>query len=429
MKRFIFGVMLFLTFVQISYAEITRVFFHNARIDIADPIINAIGGIDTEPLNVAAGGGSTETSSANILTQLAGDTQLRVTVDSIVVTETKAPRQERVTIDSGQVTVDTDVVATIIQYGQSTETTLLDLLRKFDTDVIAAILQYGQATETTLLNIYNKLSDTARVTVLNNIMDTVRIFGQVRTVIDSIVVTETKAPRQERVVIDSPSLVGDTDVVATIVPFGAFTETTGAGILRAVEGDTQQRVSIDSAATIGDTDIIASILPFGHATETSLSAVYLSMAGDTSSKVTIDSIVVTETKATRQERVVIDSPVRVTTDSAVVTDTHTAFRNRTDTFTGTVTGETIALVSSPLKSFSIQVKGTGAAATSWDVRLEGSIDGQNFSQILQHTTTTGDGAVLYSGATLSPSLFIRTRVSGLVLGLATNIIVSILGVI
>jgi hypothetical protein len=81
----------------------------------------------------------------------------------------------------------------------------------------------------------------------------------------------------------------------------------------------------------------------------------------------------------------------------------------------------------PLGYFAVQVKGTGAAATTWDVRLEGSLNGTNFSQILAHTNTTGDGAVLWSGATSSVSRYFRSRCAGLVLGTATNVVVSILG--
>ena len=105
-----------------------------------------------------------------------------------------------------------------------------------------------------------------------------------------------------------------------------------------------------------------------------------------------------------------------------------AFSTRSDTYTGTGNGTTVNLTSTPVKAFSIQVKGTGAGATTWDVRLEGSNDGTNFQQILQHTNTSGDGAVVYSGATLSPTLYMRSRCAGLVLGGASNIVVTILGV-
>jgi len=101
---------------------------------------------------------------------------------------------------------------------------------------------------------------------------------------------------------------------------------------------------------------------------------------------------------------------------------------RTDTFTTAGNGVTVDVSANPLKSFSVQVTGTGAAATTWDVRLEGSLDNVNFTQILQHTNVTGDGAVQFGGAALAPARFFRSRAAGLTLGGATNIVVAILGV-
>ena len=101
--------------------------------------------------------------------------------------------------------------------------------------------------------------------------------------------------------------------------------------------------------------------------------------------------------------------------------------NRSDTYSATGNGVTVDVSATPLKSFAVQVIGTGAAASLWDIRLEGSLDNVNFTQILQHTNTTGDGVVLYSGATLYPSLYFRSRCAGLTLGAATNVVVKILG--
>lgn len=103
------------------------------------------------------------------------------------------------------------------------------------------------------------------------------------------------------------------------------------------------------------------------------------------------------------------------------------FKTRSDTYTSTGNGTTVNVSTDPLESFSVQVKGTDAAATTWDVRLEGSLDGTNFTAILTHTNTTGDGVVLFSGTTDSPCLYFRSRCAGLVLGAATNIVVTILG--
>lgn len=101
-------------------------------------------------------------------------------------------------------------------------------------------------------------------------------------------------------------------------------------------------------------------------------------------------------------------------------------KTRSDTYTATGNGEVLDLTRAPLKSFSIQVTGTGAAATTWDVRLEGSLDNARFSQILQHTNVTGNGEVLWATAA-TPCLYVRSRCSGLVLGAATDIVVTIVG--
>lgn len=88
-----------------------------------------------------------------------------------------------------------------------------------------------------------------------------------------------------------------------------------------------------------------------------------------------------------------------------------SFQTTTDTFTTTGNGVTIDSHLAPLKIFSLQVVITGTI-TAWDVRLEGSLDNVNFTQILQHTNTTGNGVTVYSGSLLSPSLYFRSRCSG-----------------
>ena len=108
--------------------------------------------------------------------------------------------------------------------------------------------------------------------------------------------------------------------------------------------------------------------------------------------------------------------------SAILTNS-----NRADTYTGTGNGTTVTASSNPFKAYGIQIKGTGAAATTWDVRLEGSLNNSQFTQILQHTNTTGDGEVLFSGSLSAPSLYIRSRCAGLVLGGATNVVATIVG--
>jgi hypothetical protein len=99
---------------------------------------------------------------------------------------------------------------------------------------------------------------------------------------------------------------------------------------------------------------------------------------------------------------------------------------RSDTFTGVANGVTVAS-SEYVKSFSIQATGTGAIPTTWNIRLEGSTDNVNFTTMLTHTNVTGNGILLFSGATLFPVLYFRSRVNSLNLGAATNIVVKILG--
>lgn len=103
------------------------------------------------------------------------------------------------------------------------------------------------------------------------------------------------------------------------------------------------------------------------------------------------------------------------------------FKTRSDTFTATGNGTTVDASTSPVSAFAVQVTGTGAAATTWDVRLEGSLNNSGFTQILQHTQVTGDTVTLWTGALEAPTLYFRARVAGLALGAATNIVVVILG--
>lgn len=104
------------------------------------------------------------------------------------------------------------------------------------------------------------------------------------------------------------------------------------------------------------------------------------------------------------------------------------FVTRADTYTGAANGTTVTLTTYPVRDMAIVVKGTGAPATTWDIRLESSLDGTNFTQVLQHTNTTGDGIVLYSGSNDYPSLYIRSRCAAVVLGGASNVVVTILGI-
>jgi len=101
---------------------------------------------------------------------------------------------------------------------------------------------------------------------------------------------------------------------------------------------------------------------------------------------------------------------------------------RTDNYTAPGNGITIDASNIPVKSYAIQVDGIGGTPVSWDIRLEGSLDNVNFTQIAQHTNVQGNDVIVFTGASLAPARYFRSRCAGLVLGLtATSVNVSILG--
>lgn len=120
------------------------------------------------------------------------------------------------------------------------------------------------------------------------------------------------------------------------------------------------------------------------------------------------------------------SPLSVSCVSGCTGDTTT---QSTTTFTSTGISPYLTATVGTLGTFSMTVKGTGASPTSWSVNLEGSLDGVNFTSALTHTNTNNaNGAILYSGFFRAPSKYIRAHVTALVLGSATNITVTMLGV-
>ena len=93
---------------------------------------------------------------------------------------------------------------------------------------------------------------------------------------------------------------------------------------------------------------------------------------------------------------------------------------RSETFTATGNGAVLEAKDNPFKYFSVQVKGTGAAATSWTVALQGSLDGVNFTDLVTHNAN--DGSVVFSSGVMSVA-YIRVNVTALNLGSATDIVV------
>jgi hypothetical protein len=168
---------------------------------------------------------------------------------------------------------------------------------------------------------------------------------------------------------------------------------------------------VDGSAVTQPISASALPLPSGASTEATLALIKAKTDN-------IDVALSTRTKPADQQHVIIDSG---SITSAVQFDT------RSDTFTTTGNGVTVNASASPKKYYSVQVDSTGGVASVWDVRLEGSLDNTNFSQILQHTNTTGDGAVMFIGDSVAPALYWRVRCAGLTLGVATNIIVTSLG--
>lgn len=105
--------------------------------------------------------------------------------------------------------------------------------------------------------------------------------------------------------------------------------------------------------------------------------------------------------------------------------TRVPFANRSDTYTIAANGTAVDRSTSPLKNFSISVKGTGAVPTAWNVRLEISLDGVNFTTLITHTEADLDGATKVSAN--AATLYFRSRLASVTLGTATNIIVQIVG--
>lgn len=87
----------------------------------------------------------------------------------------------------------------------------------------------------------------------------------------------------------------------------------------------------------------------------------------------------------------------------------------------------------PLKFFSLQVVGRGAAPSSWVVNLEGSLDGLYYTKIMEHASGDGDANASVKSSTtpasgIFPVSYIRANVKSLSLGSATGIAVTAIGI-
>lgn len=113
-------------------------------------------------------------------------------------------------------------------------------------------------------------------------------------------------------------------------------------------------------------------------------------------------------------------------DYGVVVRPVAPFATRADTYTTADDGTTVDRSTAPVSKFALQVVGTGDVPIAWDVRLEGSLDGTNWVEILRHTSSDGNKAIISTPSPF-PVLYLRSRCEALTLGLATNVVVTLLG--
>lgn len=101
---------------------------------------------------------------------------------------------------------------------------------------------------------------------------------------------------------------------------------------------------------------------------------------------------------------------------------------QTDNYVSVTSSTILDVSTSPLRTFSLAVESQGGPATSWSVRLEGGLSTTTFTTLLEHTEVIGDGVTLFSGTSMQPVMFLRSRVASLALGAASAIRVTFLGV-
>ena len=99
-----------------------------------------------------------------------------------------------------------------------------------------------------------------------------------------------------------------------------------------------------------------------------------------------------------------------------------------ENFTAAGSGSSKDLSIEPGRLYSLQVKGHAAAATAWNVVLEGSNDGSNFFLLATHANTTpqSDGDMVFSVDKVAR--FARARCVSVTLGAAGSLDVNWLAV-
>jgi len=76
----------------------------------------------------------------------------------------------------------------------------------------------------------------------------------------------------------------------------------------------------------------------------------------------------------------------------------------------------------PPSRWALQVVGVGGAPTAWDVYLQWSLDGSNWTNMLRHTNTVdANGDTVGTEDWSFPAAYIRINVVGLTLGAASSI--------
>ncbi len=98
-----------------------------------------------------------------------------------------------------------------------------------------------------------------------------------------------------------------------------------------------------------------------------------------------------------------------------------------DRFAVTGDGRAYSL-GSPVQSYSIEVCGEGGSLASWDVLLQGSLDGVHFTTFMTHSSgSLAECATTSSGASLFPYSYVRVSCDSLGLGTASDALVLVNG--
>lgn len=96
---------------------------------------------------------------------------------------------------------------------------------------------------------------------------------------------------------------------------------------------------------------------------------------------------------------------------------------RSDTFTVPANGTTVTSTSAPKQNFALQVNQTGTV-DAWNVVVQTSLDGTNFTTVLTHTEATGTGVTVFVAD--KPALYYRSKLVSVTLGAGTNVVATIL---